>query len=203
MANNLTIQVRNISQVAAAVANGDLTKKVTVEARGEVAQLADTVNTMVTTLSSFADEVTRVAREVGTEGDPGRPGAGAGRLRYVEGPHRVRELDGVQPDRPGAQHRHGHHRHRQGRPDQEDRHRRARRDPGAEDHHQHDGRPAVVVRRGGHPGGPRGGYGRPAGRSGAGAGRRRHLARPHRVGERDGREPDPAGACHRGAWRPR
>ncbi|MEV6319007.1 HAMP domain-containing protein [Streptomyces sp. NPDC051776] len=68
MANNLTIQVRNISQVAGAVANGDLTKKVTVEARGEVAQLADTVNSMVTTLSSFADEVTRVAREVGTEG---------------------------------------------------------------------------------------------------------------------------------------
>ncbi|WP_189133078.1 HAMP domain-containing protein [Wenjunlia tyrosinilytica] len=68
MANNLTSQVRNISQVATAVANGDLTKKVTVEARGEVAQLADTVNTMVTTLSSFADEVTRVAREVGTEG---------------------------------------------------------------------------------------------------------------------------------------
>ncbi|RVU16104.1 HAMP domain-containing protein [Streptomyces antnestii] len=68
MANNLTSQVRNISQVAAAVANGDLTKKVTVEARGEVAQLADTVNTMVTTLSSFADQVTRVAREVGTDG---------------------------------------------------------------------------------------------------------------------------------------
>ncbi|MDK1476413.1 HAMP domain-containing protein [Streptomyces sp. 549] len=68
MANNLTSQVRNISQVAGAVASGDLTKKVTVEARGEVAQLADTVNTMVTTLSSFAAEVTRVAREVGTEG---------------------------------------------------------------------------------------------------------------------------------------
>ncbi|MFH8788722.1 HAMP domain-containing protein [Streptomyces roseoverticillatus] len=68
MANNLTSQVRNISQVAAAVANGDLTKKVTVEARGEVAQLADTVNTMVTTLSAFAEQVTRVAREVGTDG---------------------------------------------------------------------------------------------------------------------------------------
>jgi HAMP domain-containing protein/signal transduction histidine kinase len=68
MAINLTGQVRNISQVATAVANGDLTKKVTVEAQGEVAQLADTVNTMVKTLSSFADEVTRVAREVGTEG---------------------------------------------------------------------------------------------------------------------------------------
>ncbi|MFC9849016.1 HAMP domain-containing protein [Streptomyces sp. NPDC060223] len=68
MANNLTNQVRNISQVAAAVANGDLTKTVTVEASGEVAQLADTVNTMVKTLSSFADQVTKVAREVGTDG---------------------------------------------------------------------------------------------------------------------------------------
>ncbi|MEU9775794.1 HAMP domain-containing protein [Streptomyces sp. NPDC047968] len=68
MANNLTNQVRNIARVSSAVANGDLTKKVTVEARGEVAELADTVNTMVRTLSSFADEVTRVAREVGTDG---------------------------------------------------------------------------------------------------------------------------------------
>ncbi|WP_181160498.1 HAMP domain-containing protein [Streptomyces solincola] len=71
MANNLTSQVRNISRVSSAVANGDLTKKVTVEARGEVAELADTVNTMVKTLSSFAAEVTRVAREVGTEGELG------------------------------------------------------------------------------------------------------------------------------------
>nr|WP_240979260.1 HAMP domain-containing protein [Streptomyces sp. HNM0574] len=68
MANNLTSQVRQIAQVTTAVAGGDLTKKVTVEASGEVAQLADTVNTMVTTLSSFADQVTRVAREVGTDG---------------------------------------------------------------------------------------------------------------------------------------
>ncbi|MGW1052196.1 HAMP domain-containing protein [Streptomyces sp. NPDC002521] len=68
MANNLTMQVRNISQVAAAVANGDLTRQVTIEARGEVAQLADTFNTMVKTLSSFADQVTKVAREVGTDG---------------------------------------------------------------------------------------------------------------------------------------
>ncbi|MFE1492955.1 HAMP domain-containing protein [Streptomyces olivaceus] len=68
MAKNLTVQVRNISQVAAAVANGDLTRTVTIEARGEVAQLADTFNTMVKTLSSFADQVTKVAREVGTDG---------------------------------------------------------------------------------------------------------------------------------------
>ncbi|GHI87043.1 histidine kinase [Streptomyces xanthophaeus] len=81
MAGNLTAQVRGIAQVSAAVANGDLTKKVTVEARGEVAQLADTVNTMVNTLSSFADEVTRVAREVGTEGILG----GQARVRDVDG----------------------------------------------------------------------------------------------------------------------
>ncbi|MBS2538793.1 HAMP domain-containing protein [Catenulispora sp. NF23] len=68
MANNLTGQVRSIARVATAVASGDLTKKITVEAKGEVAALAETFNGMVDTLSAFADEVTRVAREVGTEG---------------------------------------------------------------------------------------------------------------------------------------
>ncbi len=71
MANNLTTQVRNIADVTTAVANGDLTRKITVEASGEVAKLADTINTMVDQLSSFAAEVTRVAREVGTEGNLG------------------------------------------------------------------------------------------------------------------------------------
>ncbi|MFF7577334.1 HAMP domain-containing protein [Streptomyces sp. NPDC008061] len=68
MASNLTGQVRSIAQVANAVARGDLSRKITVEAEGEVAALAEVINTMVDTLSSFADEVTRVAREVGTEG---------------------------------------------------------------------------------------------------------------------------------------
>ena len=68
MANNLTGQVRSIARVATAVASGDLTKKITVEAKGEVAALAETFNGMVDTLSAFADEVTRVAGEVGTEG---------------------------------------------------------------------------------------------------------------------------------------
>ncbi|MFL4946251.1 HAMP domain-containing protein [Streptomyces sp. MMS24-I31] len=68
MASNLTGQVRSIAQVATAVAKGDLSRKITVEAKGEVAALADVINTMVDTLSAFADEVTRVAREVGTEG---------------------------------------------------------------------------------------------------------------------------------------
>jgi HAMP domain-containing protein/signal transduction histidine kinase/CheY-like chemotaxis protein len=68
MATNLTDQVRNIADVTTAVARGDLTRKITVDAQGEIAQLKDTINTMVDQLSSFADEVTRVAREVGTEG---------------------------------------------------------------------------------------------------------------------------------------
>ncbi|HEX3924999.1 MAG TPA: HAMP domain-containing protein, partial [Streptosporangiaceae bacterium] len=68
MANNLTGQVRNIAQVATAVANGDLSKKIDVDARGEILELKTTLNTMVDQLSAFANEVTRVAREVGTEG---------------------------------------------------------------------------------------------------------------------------------------
>jgi signal transduction histidine kinase/HAMP domain-containing protein/ActR/RegA family two-component response regulator len=71
MAENLTSQVRSIATVATAVAGGDLSKKITVEARGEVAALAETINRMVDTLGAFADEVTRVAREVGTEGTLG------------------------------------------------------------------------------------------------------------------------------------
>ncbi|MDB5776366.1 MAG: response regulator, partial [Herbaspirillum sp.] len=68
MAGNLTSQVRNIADVTTAVANGDLSKKITVDVRGEILQLKDTINTMVDQLRSFASEVTRVAREVGTEG---------------------------------------------------------------------------------------------------------------------------------------
>src|SRR5439155_527422 len=71
LADNLTNQVRNIADVTTAVAKGDLSRKITVDARGEIAQLKNTINTMVDQLSSFADEVTRVAREVGTEGKLG------------------------------------------------------------------------------------------------------------------------------------
>src|SRR5204862_8225541 len=65
--SNLTGQVRNIADVTKAVANGDLSKKITVDVKGEILELKNTVNTMVDQLSSFASEVTRVAREVGTE----------------------------------------------------------------------------------------------------------------------------------------
>jgi hypothetical protein len=71
MAGNLTAQVRNIAEVTTAVANGDLSKKITVDVRGEILELKDTINTMVDQLNSFASEVTRVAREVGTEGKLG------------------------------------------------------------------------------------------------------------------------------------
>jgi len=71
MANNLTAQVRNIADVATAIANGDLSKKITVDVSGEILQLKQTINTMVDQLNAFAGEVTRVAREVGTEGKLG------------------------------------------------------------------------------------------------------------------------------------
>jgi HAMP domain-containing protein/signal transduction histidine kinase/CheY-like chemotaxis protein len=71
MASNLTAQVRNIAEVTTAVANGDLTKKITVDVKGEIQQLKNTINTMVDQLNAFASEVTRVAREVGTEGKLG------------------------------------------------------------------------------------------------------------------------------------
>src|SRR2546428_4356350 len=71
MASNLTNQVRNIAQVTTAVANGDLSKQITVDAKGEILELKDTINTMVDQLRSFASEVTRVAKEVGTEGKLG------------------------------------------------------------------------------------------------------------------------------------
>ena len=71
MASNLTAQVRNIAEVATSIANGDLSKKITVDVRGEILELKDTINTMVDQLNAFAGEVTRVAREVGTEGKLG------------------------------------------------------------------------------------------------------------------------------------
>src|SRR5918996_1674518 len=68
MASNLTVQLRDVSKVATAIATGDLRQKITVEVKGEILQIKDTINTMVEQLRSFASEVTRVAREVGTEG---------------------------------------------------------------------------------------------------------------------------------------
>jgi HAMP domain-containing protein len=71
MASNLTNQVRGIAKVVTAVAQGDLKRKLLVEAKGEIAELADTINNMIDTLATFAEQVTTVAREVGTEGKLG------------------------------------------------------------------------------------------------------------------------------------
>ena len=177
MASNLTDQVRNIAEVTTAVAKGDLTQKITVDARGEILELKNTINTMVDQLSTFADEVTRVAREVGTEGRLG----GQAEVEGVSGTWRGL-TDNVNPmannlTEPGAQHRRGHDRRREGRPLAEDHGRRARRDPRAEEHDQHDGRPALRVRRRGHARRARGRHRGPPRRPGRGRGRQRHLAR--------------------------
>ena len=128
MASNLTNQVRNIADVTTAVAKGDLSKKITVDVRGEILELKNTINTMVDQLSSFAAEVTRVAREVGTEGKLG----GQADVKGVAGTWKdltdnVNFMAG-QPDQPGAQHRRGDHGGRQRRPLQEDHRRRQGRD---------------------------------------------------------------------------
>ncbi len=127
MAANLTSQVRNIATVTTAVANGDLTQKITVEAaRRDPRARRDTINAMVDQLSSFADEVTRVAREVGTEGKLG----GQAQVEGVSGTWKDLtdnvNLMAVEPDDPGARHRAGHDRGREGRPVAEDHGRRAR-----------------------------------------------------------------------------
>src|SRR4051812_48025379 len=81
MAGNLTAQVRNIAEVTTAIANGDLSRKITVDVKGEILEMKNTINTLVDRLSSFASEVTRVAREVGSEGILG----GQAEVRGVSG----------------------------------------------------------------------------------------------------------------------
>ena len=114
MASNLTNQVRNIASVTTAVAQGDLSQKITVDARGEILALKTTVNTMVDQLSSFADEVTRVAREVGTEGKLG----GQAQVKGVSGTWRdlTDNVNSMASNltAPGPQHRPGRHRGGQG-----------------------------------------------------------------------------------------
>ncbi len=289
MASNLTGQVRNIAEVSTAIARGDLSRKITVDVKGEILQLKEAVNTMVDQLNAFAAEVTRVAREVGTEGKLGgqadvkgvsgvwkdltdnvnsmavephgpgpqhrgrrhrhrerrpvaqdhgrrarrnppaerndqharrpaqrvrgrsdargarsrhrrqarRSGGSERRQRCVERPHRQRQLHGLEPHRPGAQHRRSGHGHRARRPVSQDHGRRARRDPAAEGNHEHDGRPAQQLRGRSDARGARGRHRRQARRPGDRAGRRRHLERPHRQRQLDGLEPHGPGPQHR------
>ena len=99
MCGNLTDQVRNIAQVTTAVARGDLSRKITVDVRGEILELKDTINTMVDQLNAFASRGHARGARGRHRGPPRRSGAGARRRRHLEGSDRQRELDGVQPDR--------------------------------------------------------------------------------------------------------
>ena len=181
MCGNLTDQVRNIAQVTTAVARGDLSRKITVDVRGEILELKDTINTMVDQLNAFASEVTRVAREVGTEGKLG----GQAQVPGVAGTWKdltdnvnfmasnltaqVRNIAEVATAIAGG-----------------DLSKKitvnvSRRDPAAEGDHQHDGRPAQRLRRRGDARGARGRHRRPARRPGQRARRRRHLEGPDRL----------------------
>ena len=186
MAGNLTAQVRNIADVTIAVANGDLSKKITVDVRGEILQLKEAINTMVDQLRSLRRRSDARRARSGHRRQAGRAGGRAGRRRHVERPDRLRERDGVEPDRAGAQHRRRHDRRRPRRPVAQDHGRRERRDSRAERHHQHDGGPAERVRLGSHPRRARGRHRRQARRSRRGAGRRRHVEGPDRLRQRDG-----------------
>ncbi len=167
LAANLTTQVRNIAEVSTAIANGDLSKKITVDVQGEILQLKETINTTVDQLNAFASEVTRVAREVGTEGKQARrSGRRAWRRGYVERSDRLREFDGAQPHGSGAQHRRSRDRNRTRRPIQKDHCERVGRNSGAERYHQHDGGPTQRVRGRSHPRGARGRHRRQARRPG-------------------------------------
>ena len=138
MATNLTTQVRGIAKVVTAVATGDLHKKLTVEAKGEIAELADTINGMTETLAIFADQVTTVAREVGVEGRLGGqanvPGT-AGIWKDLTG---EREPARREPDDAGARDRRSRDRGDAGRPDALDPGRRARRSRRPQGQHQRD-----------------------------------------------------------------
>ena len=196
MANNLTAQVRNIAEVTTAVARGDLSRKITVDVKGEILELKNTINTMVDQLNAFAAEVTRVAREVGTEGKLG----GQAEVKGVAGTwkdltdnvnvmaanltNQVRGIvkvvtavaDGDLQQKLMVE---------------------SKGEVAAlAGHHQQRDRHAGHLRRSGHHGSPRSRRGRKAGRAGQRAGRGRHLERPHRQRQPAGRQPDHAGARH-------
>ena len=197
MASNLTGQVRNIAEVATAIASGDLSRKITVDVRGEILQLKETLNTMVEQLRSFAAEVTRVAREVGSEGRLG----GQANVPGVAGTWKdltdsVNSMAG-NLDRPGPQHRRSYHRRRPRRPLAQNHRRREGRNSRVEKHHQHDGGPAQRFRRRSDPRGARRRHGRKTGRPGQSPWRGRHLERFDRQRQLHGQQPHRTGARHR------
>ena len=189
MAANLTGQVRNIAEVTTAVARGDLSRKITVDVKGEILELKNTINTMVDQLNAFASEVTRVAREVGTEGKLG----GQAQVPGVAGTWKdltdnvnfmasnlTGQVRNIAEVTTAVAKR---------RPVEEDHGRRARRNSAAQGNHQHDGGPAALVRRRSDARGARSRHRRQARRSGRRAGRGRHLEGPDRQRQLDGGQP--------------
>ena len=166
MATNLTAQVRNIATVTTAVARGDLSRKITVDVKGEILELKETINTMVDQLNGFSSEVTRVAREVGTEGKLG----GQAQVPGVAGTWK----DLTDSVNSMASNLTGQVRNiadvttavAKGDLSSQDHGRREGRDPRAEEHHQHDGRPAQRLRLGSDARGARGRHRRQARRPG-------------------------------------
>ena len=197
MAANLTGQVRNIAEVTTAVAKGDLSKKITVDVKGEVLELKSTINTMVDQLNAFASEVSRVAREVGTDGKLG-------------GQAQVLGVAGVWKDLTDNVNSMAANLTGQVRNIAEVTTAVAKGDLSKkitvdvkgeilelEVHDQHDGRSAQCVRVRGFARRARGGNGRQARRPGAGERRGRRVEGPHRQRELHGREPYGPGAEHR------
>ncbi|MGC4064664.1 MAG: methyl-accepting chemotaxis protein [Polyangiaceae bacterium] len=196
LAANLTVQLRDVSKVATAIANGDLTQKITVDVKGELLQIKDVINKMVNQLNSFAAEVTRVAKEVGTEGKLG----GQAEVRGVSGTWKdltdnvnvlaanlttqVRNIANVTTAVANgdlSRKNHG---------------RRSRRDLGTEEYDQRHGRPIALVRGRSNSCCEGSGNGGQTRRSSRGAWRIRDLERPYRQRERFGGESDHAGAKH-------
>ena len=197
MAGNLTGQVRNIAEVTTAVARGDLSRKITVDVKGEILELKNTINTMVDQLNAFAGEVTRVAREVGTEGKLG----GQAQVPGVAGTWKdlTDNVNFMASNLTGQVRNIAEVATAVARGDLS---RKITVDVKGEilelkDTHQHDGGPAAVVRFGSHARGARSRHRRKTRRPGAGAGRRRHVEGPHRLGELDGQQPYRPGAKHR------
>ena len=147
LVGDMSYPVSEVARVIGAVARGNLSQSMNPEVdgrpvRGEYLRISGVVNTMVDQLASFASEVTRVAREVGTEGKLGGQAHVRRRGGHLEGSHRLRESHGREPHRPGAQHRRSHDRGGERQSVEEDHGRRQGRNSRAEEHHQHDGGPA-------------------------------------------------------------
>ena len=197
LAANLTTQVRNIAEVTTAVARGDLSRKITVDVKGEILELKNTINTMVDQLNAFAVGSDARGARSRHRRQARRSGRGARRRRHLEGSDRHRQLHGGQPDRAGARHRQGGDRGRQRRPEAEPDGEIEGRGRGPCRHHQQHDRNAGDLRRSGDDGGARSRRRRPARRSGGGAGRRRYVEGSDRQRQPAGGEPDQPGARHR------